>query len=130
MEYLSTLRLPTVVSRTSALPTSRAMIMAGPALPSEPTATPHEDIYVGHCAAYSNPGIPGQKTHTGSGIAIDGFRRGTIEYCEAYENGALCDATESGGPVGIWAYNCDRALLQFNKSHHNHSNNQTHGGGF
>jgi hypothetical protein len=93
-------------------------------------ATPHEDIYVGHCAAYWNPGIPGQKTHTGSGIAIDGFRRGTIEYCEAYENGALCDATESGGPVGIWAYNCDRALLQFNKSHHNHSNNQADGGGF
>jgi hypothetical protein len=61
---------------------------------------------------------------------IDGFRRGTIEYCEAYENGALCDATESGGPVGIWAYNCDRALLQFNKSHRNHSNNQADGGGF
>jgi hypothetical protein len=93
-------------------------------------ATPHEDLYVGHCAAYWNPGIPGQKTHTGSGIAIDGFRRGTIEYCEAYENGALCDATESGGPVGIWAYNCDHALLQFNKSHHNHSNNQADGGGF
>ncbi len=93
-------------------------------------ATPHEEIYVGRCAAYWNPGIPGQKTHTGSGIAIDGFRRGTIEYCEAYENGALCDATESGGPVGIWAYNCDRALLQFNKSHHNHSNNQADGGGF
>ncbi len=93
-------------------------------------ASPHEDIYVGRCAAYWNPGIPGQKTHTGSGIAIDGFRRGTIEYCEAYENGALCDATESGGPVGIWAYNCDRALLQFNKSHHNHSNNQADGGGF
>ena len=93
-------------------------------------ATPHEDVYVGRCAAYWNPGIPGQKTHTGSGIAIDGFRRGTIEYCEAYENGALCDATESGGPVGIWAYNCDRALLQFNRSHHNHSNNQADGGGF
>src|SRR5207237_5634484 len=35
-----------------------------------------------------------------------------------------------GGPVGIWAYNCDRALLQFNKSHRNHSNNQADGGGF
>jgi hypothetical protein len=93
-------------------------------------ATPHEDIYLGRCAAYWNPGIPGRKTHTGSGIVAGGFRRGTIEYCEAYENGALCDATESGGPVGIWAYNCDQAVLQFNKSHHNHSNNRADGGGF
>src|SRR5215831_18448433 len=43
-------------------------------------ATPHENVYVGRCAAYWNPGIPGQKTHTGSGIAIDGFRRGTIVF--------------------------------------------------
>ena len=106
--------------------------MVGPALRSEPMPTPRLRMKMSMSAAAPLTGTqaPGQKTHTGSGIAIDGFRRGTIEYCEAYQNGALCDATESGGPVGIWAYNFDRALLQFNKSHHNHSNNQADGGGF
>jgi polygalacturonase len=69
-------------------------------------ATPHSDVLISHCIARENTGIPGLSEHSGSGIFISGFRRGLIQYCEAYENGALCDATQSG-PVGIWAYNCD-----------------------
>jgi hypothetical protein len=64
---------------------------------------------------------------------ISGFRRGLIiQYCAAYENGALCDSTgkEDGGPVDIWACNCDEGVIQYNISHHNHSNNSADGGGF
>ena len=93
-------------------------------------ATPHSDVSITNCVAYQNTGIPGLPVHTGSGIVISGFRRGLIQFCEAYQNGALCDATESGGPVGIWAYNCDEAVIQYNISHHNHSNNDADGGGF
>jgi hypothetical protein len=93
-------------------------------------ATPHSDVSITNCVAYQNTGIPGLPVHTGSGIVISGFRRGLIQFCEAYQNGALCDATESGGPVGIWAYNCDEGVIQYNISHHNHSNNHADGGGF
>jgi hypothetical protein len=93
-------------------------------------ATPHSDVSLTNCVAYQNTGIPGLPVHTGSGIVISGFRRGLIQFCEAYQNGGLCDATESGGPVGIWAYNCDEGIIQYNISHHNHSNNNADGGGF
>jgi hypothetical protein len=93
-------------------------------------ATPHSDVSITNCVAYQNTGIPGLPVHTGSGIVMSGFRRGLIQFCEAYQNGALCDATESGGPVGIWAYNCDEGIIQYNISHHNHSNNHADGGGF
>jgi len=66
-------------------------------------ATPHSDVSITNSIAYQNTGIPGLPVHTGSGIVISGFRRGLIQFCEAYQNGALCDATESGGPVGICA---------------------------
>jgi hypothetical protein len=92
-------------------------------------ATPHSDVSITNYA-YQNTGIPGLPVHTGSGIVMSGFRRGLIQFCEAYQNGALCDATESGGPVGIWTYNCDEGLIQYNISHHNHSNNHADGGGF
>ena len=95
-------------------------------------ATPHSDLCITNCVAYQNTGIPGLTVHSGSGIVMGGFRRGLIQYCEAYENGALCDSTgkEDGGPVGIWAYNCDEGVIEYNISHHNHSNNSADGGGF
>jgi len=92
-------------------------------------ATPHSGVSVTHCIAHGNSGIPGLSEHSGSGIFISGFRRGLIQYCEAYENGALCDATQSG-PVGILAYNCDECIIEYNLSHDNHSNNHADGGGF
>jgi hypothetical protein len=93
-------------------------------------ATPHSYVRITNCLAYQNTGIPGLKVHSGSGIVIDGFRDGVIQLCEAYENGALCDATDDGGPVGIWAYNCFKCAIQYNISHNNHSNNNADGGGF
>jgi len=95
-------------------------------------ATPHSNVWITNCLAYQNTGIPGLKVHSDSGIVIGGFRRGLIQYCEACENGALCDSTGSddGSPVGIWAWNCDQGVIQYNISHHNHSSNDPDGGGF
>ena len=89
----------------------------------------HADIYVGHCAVYRNFGAPNQELHTGNGIVLSQVDGATIEHCEVYENGKL-NSYEEGGPVGIWTWDSNRVLIQFNKSHHNKTGSSKDGGGF
>jgi len=89
----------------------------------------HEDIYIGHCKAFDNPGIPKKKGHTGNGIIVSGVNGAVIEYCEAYNNGALNSGSE-GGPIGIWAWDANNVIIQYCESHHNKTNNNKDGGGF
>ena len=97
---------------------------------TRPNWWPHEDVYIAHCKAYNNSGNAGQKGHTGNGIVISQINRGIIEYCQAYNNGWLCDDPESGGPIGIWTWDSKDITIQFCESHHNKSNNKKDGGGF
>ncbi|MHC4531471.1 MAG: right-handed parallel beta-helix repeat-containing protein [Planctomycetota bacterium] len=97
---------------------------------TKPNFWPHEDVYIAHCKAYNNSGNSGQKGHTGNGIIISQINRGVIEYCEAYNNGWLCDDPDSGGPIGIWTWDSKEVIIQFCESHHNKSNNGKDGGGF
>ena len=89
----------------------------------------HADFYVGNCSAYRNVGIPGKGSHSGNGIVLAQVDRATIEYCCAYENGRLNDY-EGGGPVGIWTWDANGVLIQFNESHHNRTGSSKDGGGF
>ncbi len=61
---------------------------------------------------------------------LGGVKRGVIEHSEAYDSGDLSDASETGGPVGIWAWNSDQVTIQFCKSHGMASANNADGGGF
>jgi uncharacterized protein YfaP (DUF2135 family) len=99
-------------------------------LADEFPGTPNEDIYIGRCVAYHNHGTRGREGHSGSGIVLGGVKRGTIEHSEAYESGSLSDASASGGPVGIWAWNSDQVTIQFNKSHNMATDNNADGGGY
>ncbi len=89
----------------------------------------HADFYIGNCSAYRNAGIPGKGSHSGNGIVLAQVDGATIEYCCAYENGKLNDY-EGGGPVGIWAWDANRVVIQFNESHHNRTGSSKDGGGF
>ena len=89
----------------------------------------HQDIYIGYCKAYNNPGIPDKSPHSGNGIMIAQTEGGVIEYCEAYENGWL-NSSNAGGPIGIWAWDAKDIIVQYCESHHNKTNNNKDGGGF
>ena len=89
----------------------------------------HANFYVGNCSAYRNAGIPGKGSHSGNGIVLAQVDGATIAYCCAYENGRLNDY-EGGGPVGIWAWDANRVVIQFNASHHNRTGSSKDGGGF
>jgi hypothetical protein len=87
------------------------------------------DLYIGHCVAENNPGSPAvAKNHSGNGIVVGHVRRCTIEYCESFNNG--WDMPWRGnGPVGIWAWNADRVVIQHCYAHDNKSPGHD-GGGF
>ncbi len=79
---------------------------------------------------FNNPGNA-QVTwvHSGSGINLGQIKNSIIEHNEAYGNGGL-NGNVGGGPVGIWAVDCDNILIQHNVSHDNHTGNNVDGGGF
>jgi hypothetical protein len=90
---------------------------------------PHANIYVAYNTVYDNPGDPtvtGQ--HTGNGIVLGNVDGAVIEYNEAHHNGAA-NVHTGGGPVGIWAWDCNNVTIQFNESHHNQTQTLD-GGGF
>ena len=91
----------------------------------------HQDIYIGDCKVYDNPGVPGSSgSHTGNGIIISQVDGAVIEYCEAYNNGWL-DNTGGGGPIGIWGWDVNDMVIQFCESYDNKSAVGTgDGGGF
>jgi hypothetical protein len=91
----------------------------------------NHDIYIAHCIAENNPGDPTELTnHSGNGILASSVKNGTIEYCEAFNNG--WDMPWHGnGPVGIWIWDCADFTIQYCISHDNKtSKGAADGGGF
>jgi hypothetical protein len=86
-------------------------------------------VHIEHCIAENNPGDPSNLTnHSGNGIAAGNVDDMLIECCEASNNG--WDMPRKGnGPVGIWAWDCNHAVIQFCISHDNKSPGDD-GGGF
>ena len=88
----------------------------------------HQNVYFGHLLSYRNSGLTGSTDNTGSGITMGGVTGGMIERSVARENGWLC--TASAGPVGIWTYDSDGVVIQFNESYRNRTGGPADGGGF
>ena len=88
-------------------------------------------LYIGYCLAWNNPGDPTVlENHSGNGILASSVKEGTIEYCEAYNNGWDMPWT-GNGPVGIWIWDCTEFTIQHCISHHNRTNPEAaDGGGF
>jgi hypothetical protein len=88
----------------------------------------HRDVYVGSTRAFLNAGFSGLSVNSGSGIVLGGVDGGTIERSVAYSNGWRSTASE--GPVGIWAYDSNQVVIQFNESYDNRTGGPADGGGF
>jgi hypothetical protein len=87
-----------------------------------------QDWYFGECRFYNNRGVPGLEPHSGNGLELCNVDGATVEFCEAWNNGELNDAS-GGGPFGIWAWDAKNILIQFCESHHNKTAGGD-GGGF
>lgn len=90
----------------------------------------HRRVYVGHSRAFRNSGVPGRwRPNSGSGIVVSDVRGATVEHSVAFDNGWRCDS-RSGGPVGIWAWDADSVVIQYNESYGNRVASRKDGGGF
>jgi hypothetical protein len=92
-----------------------------------PYGLAHSDIYVDNVTAYNNPGYSGNND-SGNGIELGSVDGATIEHCTAYSNGADNTST-AGGPVGIWTYNSNDVVIEYNQSYANEAAHQD-GDGF
>lgn len=52
---------------------------------------------------------------SGNGIVANGVTGGIMEYNVAHDLGA--NANNCGGPAGLWAYQSDRVIIQFNEAY-------------
>lgn len=86
-------------------------------------------VRIDHCTAENNAGDPSNLTnHSGNGIVVANADDVVIEYCRAFHNG--WDMPRKGnGPVGIWVWDVDHAVIQHCISHDNKSPGDD-GGGF
>ncbi len=88
------------------------------------------NVYIAHCQAYDNPGQIGKTNgHTGNGIVVGTADTVVIEHCIAHHNG-VGNLSTAGGPIGIWAWECNNATIQFCESYANSTNSGLDGGGF
>jgi hypothetical protein len=90
----------------------------------------HKGIYVGNCKVYDNAGIAGGRGHSGNGIILSSVDGAVIEYCTAYNNGEFSDDPNSGGPIGIWAWDSKNVVIQYCEAYDNKTGNRADGGGF
>jgi len=88
----------------------------------------HFTVYIAFTRAFNNSGISGYSRHTGDGIVVGDADVVVVERSVAFNNGWL--STTHDGPVGIWAYDVNRALIQYNESYGNRSAGAADGGGF
>jgi len=88
----------------------------------------HRDVYIGDCRAFRNSGQAGLLFNSGNGITLSGVDGGVIERSVAHDNGWLSDA--ANGPIGIWTYQSNNVLIQYNESYANKTGGTKDGGGF
>jgi hypothetical protein len=73
----------------------------------------HENVYIGHSRFYHNGS---------SGAVLGGVRNATIEHCEAYEN------VGGNAGLGLWVWEADNVLIQYNVSRGNRAPTMDGGG--
>jgi hypothetical protein len=97
----------------------------------DPVFWSHKSLRVINCAAFDNMGDPFAKgeNRSGSGIFITGVDDGLVEHCAAYRNGRRCRA-QTGGPLGIWASESNRVVIQKCQAYENATAGRHDGGGF
>ena len=85
------------------------------------TTYAHSNWIIQNCTIYNNQGITTNTGHTGDGITLGDLNGGLIEGCTSYLNGNLCKG--SGGPCGIWVWDSNAVIMQFNESYSNKTAN-------
>ncbi|MBC5993691.1 right-handed parallel beta-helix repeat-containing protein [Pontibacter cellulosilyticus] len=88
----------------------------------------HQNIFVGSCHVYKVYGLAKQNKHSGSGIVLSDVDGATIEHSVVHSSGS--NNIHCGGPVGIWAWDANKVIIQFNEVYNMQAGSGCDGGGF
>lgn len=94
---------------------------------TEKTGYAHANITVRNTQVYDIPGTD-KEYHSGSGIMISDVQDSVIENCTVFNCGY--NNTQCGGPVGIWYFDADRAVIQYCEAYEIKAGTGCDGGGF
>lgn len=98
------------------------------AFSSTKTGYAHSNVTVRNCEVYNIKGYA-KGSHSGNGIVLSDVQHSVIEHCTAYNSGSGNTFT-GGGPVGIWYWDADDVIIQFNEVYGMASGSNKDGGGF
>jgi Right handed beta helix region len=85
----------------------------------------HKNVYIGYNTVYGTYG-DGHSVNTGNGIMLGDTNGAVVEHNTAHDNGAK----GGNGCVGIWAYESNNVLFQYNIVYNTRSPRQLDGDGF
>ncbi|MFE1954240.1 right-handed parallel beta-helix repeat-containing protein [Streptomyces sp. NPDC059524] len=103
----------------------------GPDFKPEIGTYAHEDLTLTDVAAYDNAGDPrAHDRHTGDGIVVGAVRGATLRRVEAHDNGTEAASDAPEGPVGVWAYDSTRVVVEHSAAYRNHTGSTVDGAGF
>jgi hypothetical protein len=88
----------------------------------------NSNVRIRRSSAAFNAGRPELTRNSGNGIVLGNVDDGAIEDSVAHHNGG--ENTAGEGPVGIWAYDASRVVIQRNESYANNTGSAADGGGF
>ncbi|MEU3822234.1 right-handed parallel beta-helix repeat-containing protein [Streptomyces sp. NPDC030392] len=107
------------------------LLTYGPAFRADRPGYAHADVTVHRVDAHHNTGDPAAHDHhTGNGIVLSSVDRAAVTRSSAHDNGDRASARATEGPIGIWAFDATRVLLQQNASYRNHAGTRVDGAGF
>lgn len=107
------------------------LLTYGPRFDAIRPAYAHENVTLEQVRSFDNLGDPSvNNRHTGSGIIIGGVRHATVRESSAHDNGRHSGLRAPMGPVGLWAYDSTRVLIEHSYAYRNHTGNERDGCGF
>jgi hypothetical protein len=105
------------------------LVTYGPAFRQDAPEYAHQNVSLSEVEAFRNAGDASNAVrNTGSGIILGSVSDGFVTQSSAHDNGWLCSAGE--GPVGIWAYDSTRVVIEHNVAYRNRTGGDVDGDGF
>ncbi|HVB43721.1 MAG TPA: right-handed parallel beta-helix repeat-containing protein [Streptosporangiaceae bacterium] len=102
----------------------------GPRFDAAAPAYAHADLRVSHVTVFRNRGDPATTTsNTGNGIVLGSVSGASVRWSTAYRNGGSNGAPHEG-PIGIWAYDSTKVVIEHSLSYRNQTASRRDGGGF
>lgn len=91
----------------------------------------HQNVSLNRVETYNMVGDPSAADHhTGNGIVLSSVNGASVSRSSAHDNGVRASKDAREGPVGIWAFDATRVMIQHSTAYRQNSGSKVDGAGF